>query len=61
MPRPFRTPLVPLIPILGAVICIAQTILLPADTWMRLLIWMALGVLVYFFYGKKHSHLNRAE
>jgi APA family basic amino acid/polyamine antiporter len=61
MPRPFRTPLVPLIPILGALICIAQTILLPLDTWLRLLIWMALGVLVYFLYGKKHSHLNRAE
>ena len=61
MPRPFRTPLVPLIPILGALICVAQTVLLPSDTWLRLIIWMALGVVVYFLYGRKHSHLNAPE
>jgi len=61
MPRPFRTPLVPLVPILGALICVAQTVLLPSDTWLRLIIWMALGVVVYFLYGRKHSHLNAPE
>jgi APA family basic amino acid/polyamine antiporter len=61
MPRPFRVPLMPWVPILGAIICVAQTILLPSDTWIRLFLWMALGVIVYFFYGRKHSKLNQAE
>jgi APA family basic amino acid/polyamine antiporter len=58
MHRPFRTPWVPLVPILGALICLAQMAALPLDTWMRLLIWMAIGVLIYFTYGRKHSHLT---
>ena len=58
MPRPYRTPWVPVVPILGAVICIAQTVLLPFDTWLRLIIWMAIGVAVYFLYGRKHSKLH---
>ncbi|MGE5420192.1 MAG: amino acid permease [Chloroflexota bacterium] len=57
--RPFRTPWVPVIPILGAVICFAQMAALPLDTWLRLLIWMMLGFLIYFFYGKKHSKVGK--
>jgi APA family basic amino acid/polyamine antiporter len=57
--RPFKTPLVPLIPILGVLICVAQMVALPLDTWLRLIIWMILGFVVYFSYGIKHSKLNK--
>jgi len=56
--RPFRTPWVPLVPILGMVICLAQMFALPVDTWMRLIIWMVLGFAIYFLYGRKHSKLR---
>jgi APA family basic amino acid/polyamine antiporter len=53
--RPFRTPMVPAIPLLGALICIIQMLALPLDTWLRLVIWMAIGFIIYFSYGIKHS------
>lgn len=56
--RPFKTPWVPVIPIAGAAICIAQMAALPFDTWMRLIVWMLIGLVVYLFYGMKHSKLN---
>lgn len=56
--RPFRTPLVPLIPILGALICVVQMAALPMDTWLRLIIWMAIGFVIYFAYGYHHSKLR---
>jgi APA family basic amino acid/polyamine antiporter len=59
IPRPFKTPLVPFIPALGAIICIAQMIALPAATWIRLVIWTAIGLTIYFTYGIKHSHLRK--
>ncbi|HEX8695075.1 MAG TPA: amino acid permease [Longimicrobium sp.] len=58
-PRPFRTPLVPLVPILGILICGYMMYSLPKDTWLRLIIWMALGLLIYFFYSRSHSVLQR--
>ena len=57
--RPFRTPLVPLVPLLGAGICLWQMASLPADTWARLLVWMAVGIALYLLYGRHHSKLNR--
>jgi APA family basic amino acid/polyamine antiporter len=57
--RPFKTPFVPLFPILGAGICFLQMVSLPADTWWRLFIWMALGVIIYFSYGRHNSKLNK--
>ena len=60
-PRPFRTPFVPLVPILGAFICFVQMASLPADTWLRLIIWMAIGIVIYFTYSRKHSKLNKNE
>lgn len=57
-PRPFRTPWVPFVPIAGIVICLAQMVSLPVDTWLRLVIWMAFGVIIYFGYSYKHSKLN---
>ena len=58
LPRPFKTPWVPVVPILGAAICLTQMFALPLDTWLRLIIWMALGFIIYFFYGIKRSKLN---
>jgi basic amino acid/polyamine antiporter, APA family len=58
LPRPFRTPYVPLIPILGALICVIQMISLPMDTWLRLIIWMAIGLIIYFTYGIRKSKLR---
>ena len=57
--RPFRTPFLPWVPLLGAGICLVQMIALPLDTWLRLVIWMAIGFLVYFLYGKSHSKLRK--
>jgi APA family basic amino acid/polyamine antiporter len=59
--RPFRTPFVPLIPILGALICFVQMAALPMDTWLRLIIWMALGFIIYFAYGYRHSKLRNSN
>jgi APA family basic amino acid/polyamine antiporter len=53
--RPFKTPWVPFVPIAGAIICFIQMAALPLDTWLRLIIWMAIGLCIYFFYGIKHS------
>jgi APA family basic amino acid/polyamine antiporter len=56
--RPFRTPLVPLVPILGILICGYMMSGLPGDTWLRLIIWMVLGLVIYFTYGIRHSRLG---
>jgi basic amino acid/polyamine antiporter, APA family len=56
--RPFKAPLVPLVPILGAGICALQMYSLPLDTWLRLIIWMALGFFIYFTYSTRHSKLR---
>ena len=48
-PRPFRTPGVPYVPVIGALICLAQMVGLPVATWERLLIWLAIGLAVYIF------------
>jgi APA family basic amino acid/polyamine antiporter len=56
--RPFKTPWVPFVPIAGAVICLGQMAALPLDTWVRLIGWMILGIIIYFSYGIRHSKLN---
>ena len=56
--RPFRTPLVPLVPALGAILCFWQMKALPHDTWVRLIVWMAIGFVIYFGYSRKHSKLS---
>ena len=59
--RAFRTPLVPLVPILAILACLALMLSLPGITWVRFLIWMVLGVVVYFLYSYRHSRLGRTE
>jgi APA family basic amino acid/polyamine antiporter len=57
--RPFRTPFVPWVPALGALICVAQMAALPLETWERLVIWLAAGLLVYFGYSRRRAHATR--
>lgn len=59
--RPFRVPLVPFIPLLGAGVCILQMVSLPWSTWSRLIIWTIIGLVIYFSYGRRHSRLNKKE
>jgi len=58
-PRPFRTPLVPLVPIGGIVACVYLMLGLPVDTWARLIVWMAIGLVIYFLYGRHHSKVQQ--
>ncbi|HOD10779.1 MAG TPA: amino acid permease, partial [Flavobacterium sp.] len=60
-PRAFKTPLVPFVPIAGVVVCLYLMYSLPLESWIRLVIWMALGVALYFLYGKKNSKLNNPK
>jgi APA family basic amino acid/polyamine antiporter len=57
--RPFRAPLVPLVPILGIVICLVLMFSLPAENWLRLLVWLLIGFAIYFGYGRRHSVMAR--
>jgi APA family basic amino acid/polyamine antiporter len=61
IPRPFRTPLVPVVPILGILICGYMMFGLPSDTWIRLIVWMIIGLVIYFSYGKSHSRVAREQ
>ena len=58
LPRAFRTPMVPLVPILGIGTCLFMMVFLPMDTWIRLLVWMLIGLDIYLVYGAKNSHLG---
>lgn len=58
LPRPFKTPFVPAVPVLGALISLVQIFALPSDTWLRLLVWMAIGFFIYFTYSYKHSRVQ---
>ncbi len=60
IPRPFKTPLVPLIPVLGIFSCVYLMTFLSKDTWIRLIVWMAIGLVIYFTYGIRKSRLRRA-
>ncbi len=57
--RPFRTPWVPVVPILGILCCFGLMLTLPADTWIRLAAWLAIGLAIYWSYGRKHSRLRK--
>jgi basic amino acid/polyamine antiporter, APA family len=59
--RPFRVPLYPFVPILGILSCLLLMFSLPVENWYRLIAWMALGFVVYFLYGHKHSELRKRD
>jgi APA family basic amino acid/polyamine antiporter len=58
-PRPFRCPLVPIIPLLGIGTCLMLMLSLPAANWWRLFGWLTLGLVIYAFYGRFHSTLGK--
>jgi APA family basic amino acid/polyamine antiporter len=58
-PRPFRCPLVPVVPILGIACCLLLMLSLPAENWFRLFGWLAIGLCIYFGYGQRHSILGK--
>jgi amino acid transporter len=58
--RPFRCPMVPLVPALGIGACLMLMFSLPAENWLRLIVWLAIGLCIYFFYGRHHSLLGKA-
>ena len=58
LPRAFKTPFVPVVPILGIGVCLFMMVFLPMDTWIRLLVWMLIGLDIYLVYGARNSHLG---
>jgi APA family basic amino acid/polyamine antiporter len=59
--RPFRVPLVPLLPILGVIMCLALMLSLPILTWLRFVGWLIIGMVIYFLYSKGHSRLQHGS
>ena len=61
MKRPFRTPFSPLFPVLGMLSCGALMAFLPSLTWLRFVVWLVIGLIVYFSYSMAHSKLANAD
>ncbi len=61
LPRSFKTPLVPIVPILAVLFCVGLMLSLPGITWIRFVVWMAIGVVFYFAYSYSHSRLGRSN
>jgi len=59
--RPFRCPFVPLVPILGIVCCVVLMLSLPAANWWRLVVWLLIGLVIYFSYSRHNSVMARLE
>jgi len=61
IPRPFKCPWVPWVPGAGAAVCILLMLSLPSSNWIRLIVWLAIGMLIYLVYGRKHGRMVMAE
>jgi basic amino acid/polyamine antiporter, APA family len=61
LPRPFRVPFVPVVPLIGAGLCVYLMTKLPGATWWRFGAWLAVGLVIYFAYGRRHSALQQRE
>jgi APA family basic amino acid/polyamine antiporter len=59
LPRPFRTPWVPFVPIIGILISMAMMVSLSGLTWLRLAVWLVVGMFIYIFYGRHHSRAQK--
>jgi APA family basic amino acid/polyamine antiporter len=59
--RPFRAPWFPFIPVMGILTCLLLMFSLPPENWLRLIVWLAIGFLIYFGYGKRHSVLGKSH
>ena len=60
LPRPFKTPMVPFVPIMGILVAGLMMVSLPLSTWLRLIVWLAIGMVIYFGYGRHHSRVQAA-
>lgn len=60
LPRPYRSPCVPLFPLLGIAVCFSMMTSLDGETWFRLVAWLLIGLVIYFLYGRHHSKWNKA-
>jgi len=60
-PRPYRTPFVPVVPVLGVLVCFAMMASLDSLTWYRLVVWLVIGLSIYFSYSRHRSHLRQSE
>ena len=58
-PRPFRTPWVPVLPLMSVAFCFYLIANLPPLTWLRFVLWMAIGVAIYFMYSVRHSRVRQ--
>lgn len=58
--RGYRVPLVPLVPAAGILVCLGMMLSLDGETWLRLVVWLAIGLAIYFGYGRRHSRVGRA-
>jgi APA family basic amino acid/polyamine antiporter len=61
IPRPFRTPLMPWVPIIGTLICLYLMSALPLATWIRLVVWLVVGLTIYLGYGRSQAALRRRQ
>src|SRR3954463_8924095 len=59
--RGFRVPFVPVFPIIGTILCLYLMRYLDRDTWIRFVVWLIIGFVIYFFYGRRHSRLRQGE
>jgi APA family basic amino acid/polyamine antiporter len=59
--RPFRVPWVPVVPIMGVLTCLGLMATLPGDTWLRLIVWLVIGLVIYFSYGRRHSKVQVSD
>ena len=59
--RPFKTPLVPFVPIMGMLVSLLMMVFLPWQTWLRMMVWLAIGMVIYFTYGRHHSKVQAAN
>jgi APA family basic amino acid/polyamine antiporter len=60
MPRPYRVPWSPVLPVLGILFAVYLMADLPWDTWLRFIVWLALGIVIYFTYGYRNSRVRKA-